>query len=258
MVREREAPAPQPPRNHAPLPAKPLEEVKNSAPQFGETSPLRNPLKQSRESNEYAHLFNRPKPGQRRPEHFAAAPRVPSQPPPLYTTQQIMADPFSRPFKMPAQQSAGRPDTASSTGSDFMEITASDFQPRQPPSGGPNVPALKPQNAPQKTTYPPPRPIYSSMGAANGFQPVNRGAHNPLQAPRQTVILDDEDDFDPDAAIRAEGDRFGAPDMHAYVDSGAASENIKALLEGAFDDDNEKIPRTLLRKKKKLQEDDTG
>jgi hypothetical protein len=96
------------------------------------------------------------------------------------------------------------------------------------------------------------------MGAANGFQPVNKGAHNPLQAPRQTVILDDEDDFDPDAAIRAEGDRFGAPDMHAYVDSGAANENIKALLEGAFDDDNEKIPRTLLRKKKKLQEDDTG
>jgi len=83
------------------------------------------------------------------------------------------------------------------------------------------------------------------------------GAHNPLQAARQTVILDDEDDFDPDVAIRAEGDRFGAPDMHAYVDSGQASENIKALLEGAFDDD-ENIPRTRLRKKKKQQEDDAG
>jgi SNF2 family DNA or RNA helicase len=92
------------------------------------------------------------------------------------------------------------------------------------------------------------------------FSSINHGAHNPLQAARQTVILDDEDDFDPDAAIRAEGDRFGAPDMYAYVDSGQSAENIKALLEGAFDDDNEKIPRTRLRKKKKQQqqEDDAG
>jgi hypothetical protein len=87
---------------------------------------------------------------------------------------------------------------------------------------------------------------------------MNKGTHNPLQQVRQTVILDDEDDFDPDAAIRAEGGRFGEPDMYAYVDQGAASENIKALLEGAFDEENEKIPRTRLRKKKKQQEDDAG
>jgi hypothetical protein len=101
--------------------------------------------------------------------------------------------------------------------------------------------------------------MYSSMGQINGIQPINVGTHNPLQAARQTVILDDEDNFDPDAAIRAEGDRFGAPDMYAYVDSGQAGENIKALLEGAFDEDNEKIPRTRLRKKKKQeQKDDVG
>lgn len=87
---------------------------------------------------------------------------------------------------------------------------------------------------------------------------MNKGTHNPLQQARQTVILDDEDDFDPDEAIRREGSRFGEPDMYAYVDSGAASENIKALLEGAFDEENEKIPRTRLRKKKKQQEDDAG
>jgi SNF2 family DNA or RNA helicase len=101
--------------------------------------------------------------------------------------------------------------------------------------------------------------MYSSMGQINGIQPINVGTHNPLQAARQTVILDDDDNFDPDAAIRAEGDRFGAPDMYAYVDSGQAGENIKALLEGAFDEDNEKIPRTRLRKKKKQeQKDDVG
>jgi SNF2 family DNA or RNA helicase len=97
--------------------------------------------------------------------------------------------------------------------------------------------------------------MFSSMGHASALQPVNVGTHNPLQAARKTVILDDEDDFDPDAAIRAEGDRFGAPDMYAFVDSGQASENIKALLEGAFDEDDEKIPRTRLRKKKKQQQE---
>lgn len=120
------------------------------------------------------------------------------------------------------------------------------------------MPISRPYNLPAKTTHAPPRPIYSSMGEADDFRPLNKGTHNPLQQGRQTVILDDEDDFDPDAAIRAEGGRFGEPDMYAYVDAGAASENIKALLEGAFDEENEKIPRTRLRKKKKQQEDDAG
>lgn len=137
--------------------------------------------------------------------------------------------------------------------SDFMEIPAHQFQPRL--SQG--VPVQRPSNAPSQTTLPPQRPIYSSMGHQNDFQPVNRGIHNPLQPARQTVILDDEDDFDPDAEIRAEGDRFGAPDMHAYVDAGQASENIKALLEGAFDED-EKIPRLRVRKRKKQEASDTS
>jgi SNF2 family DNA or RNA helicase len=262
MVREREPAAPQPPRNDAPsLAPKPVEELKAPAPQFGQTSPLRNPLKQARESKEHAHLFNKPKPGQRRPEHFQAAPRPASQAPPPYSGhQQVPAqhnplDTLNRPFKVPAAHGGQRYSTASSTGSDFMEIPASHFQPR--PSQGAPVLAPRPTNAAPQTSYPPPRPMYSSMGPASGLQPVNPGAYNPFQAVRKTVILDDEDDFDPDAALRAEGDRFGAPDMHAYVDAGAASENIKALLEGAFDED-EKIPRTRLRKKKKQQEDDIG
>jgi SNF2 family DNA or RNA helicase len=261
MVREREPPKPQPPRNDAPAP-KPLQELKAPTPQFGETSPLRNPLKQARESQEHAHLFNKPKPGQRRPEHFQIAPRPTAQAPPLYAgyqhapTQHNPVDTLNRPFKVPSVHSGPRYSTASSTGSDFMEIPASHFQPR--PSQGAPVLAPRPSNAASQTSYPPPRPMYSSLGPANGLQPVNVGTHNPLQAARKTIILDDEDDFDPDAALRAEGDRFGAPDMHAYVDSGQASENIKALLEGAFDED-EKIPRTRLRKKKKKQqEDDAG
>ncbi|KAH8725061.1 SNF2 family N-terminal domain-containing protein [Phaeosphaeriaceae sp. PMI808] len=250
MVRERDPSVLQQPHNDAPTPAlapKPTQQLTTPAPQFGETSPLRNPLKQVRQSSEHAHLFNKPKPGQRRPEHFQIAPRIPpSQNNPLNTLHQ--------PFKVPSAHSGPHHSTASSTDSDFMEIPAAHFQSR--PSQQAPVFSSRPSNAPSQTSYPPPRPMYSSMGQDSGLQPLNIGAHNPLQAARKTVILDDEEDFDPDAAIRAEGNRFGAPDMHAYVDSGQAGENIKALLEGAFDEDEEKIPRLRIRKKKTQKKDD--
>jgi hypothetical protein len=254
MVREREPPVRPTSRDEAP-PPKPLQELRNPAPPaFGETSPLRNPLKKDR-SEQFAHLFNKPKQGQMRPEHSQTT-KLPSQysaPSKPGSSSNSGLDALNQPFKVPSAQSGPRYSTAStaSSGSDVFEIPAAHFQPRA-------VPVQKPYNPPAQTNYPPPRPIYSSMGHTDGFQPVNRGAHNPLQQARQTVILDDEDNFDPDAAIRAEGGRFGEPDMYAYVDSGAASENIKALLEGAFDEDSEKLPRTRLRKKKKQQEDDAG
>lgn len=50
---------------------------------------------------------------------------------------------------------------------------------------------------------------------------------------------DDEETFDPDAIIRAESRMFGAADPYMYVDSAQASENLKNLLEGAFDDEEE-------------------
>ncbi|KAH9861178.1 hypothetical protein IAQ61_010915 [Plenodomus lingam] len=255
MVREREAPASQPLRKDASaLPAKPLQELRQPAPQFGETSPLRNPLKEDRK-DEFSNLFNNPKPGKLRPEHQQSV-RLPSQysgssKPPTVPANPL--DTLNRPFQVPKTQAGPRPSTASSTGSDIVEIPASHFLSRPAAQVAP-VPVPKPYNAPPQTTYAPPRPMYSSMDHSNGFQPVNKGTHNPLQQSRKTVLLDDEDNFDPDAALRAEGDRFGAPDPYAYVDQGEASENIKALLEGAFDEDSEKIPRTRGRKKKKQQE----
>ncbi|CAN9196354.1 unnamed protein product [Alternaria alternata] len=261
MVREREPPVAPPPRDGTAPPPKPLQDLRNTAPQFGETSPLRNPLKKDR-SKEFAHLFNKPKPGQMRPEHSQTT-KLPSQYSAASRPSQSSAasgstDPLQRPFKVPSMSSSSRYSTAStsSTGSDIFEIPASQFQPR-PSQGGP-VPIARPYNPAAKTSLPPPRPIYSSMGHADNFAPLNKGTHNPLQQARQTVILDDEDNFDPDEAIRREGSRFGEPDPYAYVDPAATSENIKALLEGAFHEENEKIPRTRLRKKKKQQDEDVG
>jgi len=58
---------------------------------------------------------------------------------------------------------------------------------------------------------------------------------------------DDDDDFDPGNALRDL--KFAEADPLNYIDAGQASENIKALLEGAFEDDDDK-PKTRLRKKK--------
>ena len=58
--------------------------------------------------------------------------------------------------------------------------------------------------------------------------------------------------FDPPGLF---DDRFGAADPHMYLDVGKAAENIKALLEGAFADDEDK-PRTRGRKKKSQENAD--
>jgi SNF2 family DNA or RNA helicase len=86
------------------------------------------------------------------------------------------------------------------------------------------------------------------------FQPVNR-AYPP------TLPIDltkgDGDDFDPDRAIRNDT-RFGAPDPYRYVDASRANEDIKALLEGAFDEDDGEKPRLRRRKAPKKADPPTG
>src|SRR5690242_8863443 len=238
MVRERE-PSALPPRldSQKPAPAASTQE-RIAAPQFGQASPLRNPLRQDKPK--HSHLFNVARPGQPRPEHHQTTARVPNpQTLPSYRPPQPSASQAKPAAKLDA---FGRP-----LDDDLFEIPASSFQPRQSTS----VPVPRPFNPPAQTMQPPPRSLYSSIGHNNGFQPVNKGAHNPLQDARKTVILDDEDDFDPDAVVFADRGRFGAPDLEAYVDQAQASENIKALLEGALDEDEERIPRTRGRKKKK-------
>lgn len=241
MVREREAPAPQP-RTEQPV-LKPLQELVNTAPEFGKTSPIRNPLRKDANSS----VFNVPRPGQARPEHHRDTARIAIQHPSAQLAHPQGGSRYSN--------------ASSSADSDIFEIPAAQFQPRPPTQA---IPLMKPYNPPLQTIPPPPRPIFSSTGHSNGFQPVNSGFQNPFNAYRKTVILDDvapkrslnedEDDFDPDAEIRAEGDQFGAPDIYGFVDHAKANENIKALLEGAFDED--KIPRTRGRKKKKQQAED--
>ncbi|ORY08446.1 SNF2 family N-terminal domain-domain-containing protein [Clohesyomyces aquaticus] len=280
MVKEREPPVPVH-RTEPPLP-KALQDPTHKSPEFGKTSPIRNPLKNDVPKDQYSHLFNVPKPGNARPEHHrpsqpaphqpsfaptrngipgAGQQRVPSlgQAPPLYNSGAALPP---HPFKRDHAQPTARYSTASSTGSDLVEIPAAQFQPRQPSYG---VPIPRPANPPNRTVQPAARPMFSTMDANTRFQPVNHGFNpvNPFHGSRQTVILDDlprrrsdneGDDFDPDAELRAQGTKFGDPDLYAYVDQNKANENIKALFEGGLEAD-EKIPRMRGRKKRKQEEE---
>lgn len=111
-----------------------------------------------------------------------------------------------------------------------------------------------PANPPTFTTQPAPRPTFSSLAPPSSYKPAF--------APRSTVDLtrkpdedEDDDQFDPDAAIRSGSAKFGAVDPYMYLDSERANENIKNLLEGAFDDENEKRNTRLKKRAKKAKKD---
>ena len=93
-----------------------------------------------------------------------------------------------------------------------------------------------------KALYPQPPVMYSSLNPTTGaFQSVNQfstagSARNPY------TLVDDE----------LFADKFAAPDLYQYVDPAKANAQIKALLEGAFGDDDEK-PKTR-RKRKEMQD----
>ena len=120
------------------------------------------------------------------------------------------------------------------------------YQPDNASSTRPDVP-LQDDDAveiPQPTQYPTWAPraatgpqMFSSQTASNPYFPKR----NLVDLTATTIgVATNAELFD---------DRFGAADPFTYVDSEKANENIKALLEGAFEDEDDK-PRTRLRKQK--------
>lgn len=178
-------------------------------PEFGKPSPLGNRVQPP-------NVFNVPKAHQSRPEHHRPAP--PAVGTHLQQVKDIahkLVDPF-------ISGSASRPISIQSSPS-VVEIP----QPAAPPAWN---------------NYIRPAPTYSSYNPpTSGFTSVN-SYHRPIvdftkpQVPSYT-----------DPALLDDG--FGTADPFLYVDAGKATENIKALLEGAFEDEDDK-PRTRGLKKK--------
>ncbi|CAK96995.1 uncharacterized protein An11g06990 [Aspergillus niger] len=218
MAKESDAPAdPFTPRRPQEQPRRPM----SHHPEFGKPSPIRPVHHQSHHSS---NPFNIPKPNQQRPEHHRQQPRP----------------------QNPAHNGAP--------------------QYRPPTTPGPNS-----FSTPRREAFDPFKPVRPSAYNENRFsRPVNSGAveirrpenftFNTPRAPktffaskpsavkmsnasknlRNFVDLTGEGGFTPSARSRGPG--FGSMDVNGYVDTAKANENIKALLEGAFEDEDEKQP----------------
>ena len=160
-----------------------------------------------------SNVFNVPKPHQTRPEHHRPAPTTEKSHVQLVKD---IAHKFTDPFRS--------------------------HQSQQPKSDPDVVEIPRPAQAPSYNSYPRPPPIFSSVNAPTaGFAAVNI---------HQRPYIDlTKPDLPQDSDPALFDDRFGAADPYTYLDAGKANENIKALLEGAFEDDEDK-PRTRNRKKK--------
>ncbi|EEH47507.1 uncharacterized protein PADG_03591 [Paracoccidioides brasiliensis Pb18] len=221
MVKERE-----PPRNSA-LPSqnnnKP-QKSQLSEPVFGQAS-LLGPAKQRT-----ANPFNIPKPNRPRPEHHL--------PPQRTQTQQQGKD--SRSSYAQAGISTGN---TSSLGNGYQRydpfrlMKPSDYSGLRPGFLGDDsvVEIVRPSNAIQ-TTQPAAIPMFSSQAKP--------------KMPKNLSNLQNFIDLTGSATnAQHHEEAFGAMDVYSYVDAAKANENIKALLEGAFEDESDK-PRARQRRKK--------
>lgn len=105
----------------------------------------------------------------------------------------------------------------------------------------------KPSTLPPKTLAAAPRPVFST---SQNFQSANS-----FKSPRAVIDLtaSEEKGFDLERANA--GNNYNSFDPNNYLDSGQASQNIKALLEGAFEDDDDDKPKTRLRRRKQQDVD---
>ena len=209
MVTERQAPKPATDLSHANVQPTPDH---NYQPEFGKVSALNNHLQSS--------IFNIPKPYHARPEHHRQIPGGTS----TATLTKLAGSKFKNPFE-PQQPLQPEKSRHSSATEGFVEIP-------------------RPTNPPSQTTQHFVQPTFSaSTTNANWIPPNNMDNH----IGNFIDLTSGLGRYHPDAALFDA--RFGSADPYTYVDTVKATENIKALLEGAFEDEEDKPQKRGQRKK---------
>ncbi|KAJ5928317.1 hypothetical protein N7466_007273 [Penicillium verhagenii] len=237
----RESDAPKEPQT----PARPKETTKHSIsqePEFGKPSPLGQPAQRSNTN----HLFNIPKQNRARPEHHRAYQQQ-SQPP--HPTQQNRPQHGAPPAPRPPGVSGGTSATPSANRrgpfDPFQPVRPSaynDYRSAMPPGA---TPIKRPENVTYATPRAP-RALFTSKPSAvkPSFASKN------LQA---FIDLTQQDEPSTSSQKYSQPSTFGSADVHGYVDSAKANENIKALLEGAFEEEEEAKAKSKGKKKKKTK-----
>lgn len=177
--------------------------------EFGKPSILQSPLRSS--------VFNIPKPNHARPEHHRS--KIVDESQKVIDPMHGFRDPFLPKPSAYTGSSRSTPD-ADDDDSDLIEIP-------------------KPANASIWSSYAAlqPTPTYSSLSqTVESFSAVNAtGSGKPAYLGMADSLL-----F---------ADKIGSGDSYEYVDAAKANEKIKALLEGAFEDEDDK-PKTRGRRKR--------
>lgn len=198
-------------------------------PEFGKPSPIR-PI-HSHSSNL---PFNIPRPNQSRPEHHRPRPQVPAQQPGVTSQPYRPATNISTP--VPATPSAKQ----SQPWDPFKPVRPSAYRPTYNKDV---VEIRRPENV-TWTTPRAPRALYTSKGATTTkMSNATKNLKNFID------LTSTEPSFG--SSPRSYNRGFGSMDSNTYVDTAKANENIKALLEGAFEDEEDKQNEKSKRKGKK-------
>lgn len=238
MARESNAPA-------DPLtPSKRSEQPRTSTtqhPEFGKPSPIGPSQYRSNQPNQSKnqsnHLFNIPKANRSRPEHHRPAQQSQPQSQPQYAGQQHEAPQSYRPHPAPAVHASAP--AMRGPFNPFEAVRPSAYNDHRPgyPSGYPPgaTPIKRPENV-TWTTPRAPRPIFTSKPSA----PKASNASKNLQAFIDLTKDESQSSNNAPSFSSSNAPGFGSMDIYGYVDSEKANENIKALLEGAFEDEEDK------------------
>ena len=215
--------------------------------------------------NANSHVFNKPKPNKPRAEHH----RNPSQTNTNnFSTNPSLANSSQR---IPSYGSDSAADLIGKPSSGFrLPSFMSQFGPEYAnaaPAGPAPVPISHPMNTVPAAIPAAPRPMFSTDAVA----PISTGQwRQPIQVQSYVrpglgstyVDLTKEANKVTDGGFdvsKATGgaNGFGVYDPMDYVDSAQANENIKALLEGAFEEDEDDKPKTRrIRKKDRSRADE--
>ncbi|KZF21095.1 hypothetical protein L228DRAFT_284167 [Xylona heveae TC161] len=162
----------------------------------------------------HSKVFNQPKPFQRRPEHH--------RPPPSQGPKSTL----------PGQDPRSR------------------ISPKYAaPDGRGSESIIRPGTNRTASSKPIAPPTFASMGGEDSPFMVK----DPRVKPKNIIDLTGStDEFNPDACLYS--NKFGSEDPYAYVDTAKANENIKALLEGAFEDEDDGKAANQSARRKKLNQ----
>lgn len=236
------------------------EQVQNRVsqqPEFGKPSPIGQSQYRPQQSSQSNHPFNIPKSNKSRPEHHRAVPHSQTQ----YSEQQNAVSQSHRP---PAAPNTTAPPPAQRGPFDpFQPVRPSAYNDHRSgyPPGYPSgaTPINRPENV-TWTTARAPRPLFTAKPAApktsnpsknlQNFIDLTRDESYPILQPKYSATSA------PTFGDNAPG--FGSMDLHGYVDSAKANENIKALLEGAFEDEEDKRVQSKGKKSKRKSKKTTS